>query len=268
MNHLSEVFMSQQTPKQRVLITAAATGIGWAIAEKFLEQGAQVHICDISQADLATCQAAWPTLGLTQADVSDPTQVDRLFQEVEASMAGLDVLVNNVGIAGPTAPVEDVSIEAWLTTLAVNLHSHFYCTRKAVPLLKAAKGGAIINISSTAGLMGYPWCSPYATSKWALIGLTKTLAMELGEFNIRVNAVCPGSVAGPRMDRVIAAEAQARNVSEAVVREGYQRQASLRTFVQATDIANMVLFLCSAAGAKISGQALSVDGHVETSRSL
>ncbi|MCP4363151.1 MAG: SDR family oxidoreductase [Chloroflexi bacterium] len=256
--------MKQQIHKTRILITAAAAGIGRSIAEAFLERGAQVHICDISQKHLAACKAIWPNIGVTQADVSDPAQVERLFQDVVSTMDGLDVLVNNVGISGPTAPVDEISIEDWQTTLAVNLNSHFYCTRQAVPLLKAANGGSIINISSTAGLMGYPWRAPYSTSKWALIGFTKTLAMELGEFNIRVNAVCPGSVEGPRMDRVIAAEARVRNVSEDVVREGYKRQTSLRTFVQVSDIANMVLFLCSEVGEKISGQALSVDGHIET----
>jgi NAD(P)-dependent dehydrogenase (short-subunit alcohol dehydrogenase family) len=220
----------------------------------------------LSEALLVDFKAAHPGLGVTRADVSDPAQVERLFQEVEAQMGGLDILVNNVGVSGPTAAVDEVSIADWQSTLAVNLNSHFYCMRKAVPLLKAAGGGSIVSISSTAGLMGYPMRAPYAASKWALIGLTKTLAMELGEFNIRVNAVCPGSVEGPRMDRVIAAEAKARNITEDTVRDGYQRQASLRTFVRPQDIANMVLFLCSEAGERISGQALSVDGNIETAR--
>jgi NAD(P)-dependent dehydrogenase (short-subunit alcohol dehydrogenase family) len=258
--------MSRQHQNQRILITAAATGIGRAIAEAFLTEGAQVHICDISPEHLEKCRAALPGIGATQADVSDPEQVELLFRDVRSSMGGLDVLVNNAGISGPTAPVEDISIEAWNDTLAVNIDGHFYCTRKAVPLLKASNEGVIINIASTAGLMGYPMRSPYATSKWAVIGFTKTLAMELGEFNIRVNAVCPGSVEGPRMDAVIAAEASTRGVSEERVREGYKRQASLHTFIQASDIANLVLFLSSAAGDKISGQALSVDGNIETSR--
>lgn len=258
--------MDQTSAPPRVLVTAAAAGIGRAIAEAFMASGARVHVCDLSQVLLGEFKSAYPLLGVTWADVSDPAQVDRLFEDVETHMGGMDVLVNNVGVSGPTAAVDEVSIADWQATLAVNLNSHFYCVRKAVPLLKAARGGSIISISSTAGLMGYPLRAPYAASKWALIGLTKTLAMELGEFKIRVNAVCPGSVEGPRMDRVIAAEAKARNIAADTVREGYQRQASLRTFVRARDIANMVLFLCSEAGERISGQALSVDGNIETAR--
>ena len=258
--------MGQSSAPFRVLVTAAAAGIGRAIAAAFMHSGASVHVCDLSEALLVDFKAAHSSLGVTRADVSDPAQVERLFQEVEAQMGGLDILVNNVGVSGPTAAVDEVSIADWQSTLAVNLNSHFYCMRKAVPLLKAAGGGSIVSISSTAGLMGYPMRAPYAASKWALIGLTKTLAMELGEFNIRVNAVCPGSVEGPRMDRVIAAEAKARNIAEDTVRDGYQRQASLRTFVRAQDIANMVLFLCSEAGERISGQAMSVDGNIETAR--
>ena len=258
--------MGQSSAPFRVLVTAAAAGIGRAIAAAFMHSGASVHVCDLSEALLVDFKAAHSGLGVTRADVSDPAQVERLFQEVEAQLGGLDILVNNVGVSGPTAAVDEVSIADWQSTLAVNLNSHFYCMRKAVPLLKVAGGGSIVSISSTAGLMGYPMRAPYAASKWALIGLTKTLAMELGEFNIRVNAVCPGSVEGPRMDRVIAAEAKARNITEDTVRDGYQRQASLRTFVRAQDIANMVLFLCSEAGERISGQALSVDGNIETAR--
>ena len=190
--------MGQSSAPFRVLVTAAAAGIGRAIAAAFMHSGASVHVCDLSEALLVDFKAAHSGLGVTRADVSDPAQVERLFQEVEAQMGGLDILVNNVGVSGPTAAVDEVSIADWQSTLAVNLNSHFYCMRKAVPLLKAAGGGSIVSISSTAGLMGYPMRAPYAASKWALIGLTKTLAMELGEFNIRVNAVCPGSVEGPR----------------------------------------------------------------------
>jgi NAD(P)-dependent dehydrogenase (short-subunit alcohol dehydrogenase family) len=150
--------------------------------------------------------------------------------------------------------------------MAVNINGQFYCARRAVPLLKAAGGGSIVNLSSSAGLFGYPMRSPYAASKWAVIGFTRTLAMELGEFGIRVNAICPGSVEGERTDRVIAAEAKSKGVSPEEVRKGYVRTVSMRTFVTAQDIANMILFICSEAGSKISGQALSVDGHTETLR--
>ncbi|MBW2175672.1 MAG: SDR family oxidoreductase, partial [Deltaproteobacteria bacterium] len=178
----------------------------------------------------------------------------------------LDVLVNNAGIAGPTAPIEAVDPEDWDRTMAVNINGQFYCARKAVPLLKEAGGGSIINMSSSAGIMGYPFRSPYAASKWAVIGLTKTMAMELGEFNVRVNAVCPNAVEGPRMDAVIEAEAKVKGITEEEVYACLVQGTSMRTFVTAEDVSNMILFLCSDAGKRISGQALSVDGFTETLR--
>jgi NAD(P)-dependent dehydrogenase (short-subunit alcohol dehydrogenase family) len=150
--------------------------------------------------------------------------------------------------------------------MAVNINGQFYCARRAVPLLKAAGGGSIINMSSSAGLLGYPMRSPYAASKWAVIGLTKTMAMELGKYGIRVNAVCPNAVEGPRMDAVIAAEAKAKGISKKAVYEGLVQGTSMRTFVSTDDVAGMILFLCSDAGSKISGQALSLDGFTETLR--
>ena len=251
---------------QRVLITAAASGIGCAVASAFVENGAKVYICDISDELLTSCSSSLPGVGMTVADVSDPLQVDRLFEEAVSYLGGLDVLMNNAGIAGPTAAVEDVSPEQWDHTMAVNVNGQFYCARQAVPLLKAAGGGSIINMSSSAGLLGYPMRSPYAASKWAVIGLTKTMAMELGEFGIRVNAVCPNAVEGPRMDAVITAEAKAKGISEKEVYDGLVKGTSMRTFVTTDDVAGMILFLCSKAGSRISGQALSVDGFTETLR--
>jgi NAD(P)-dependent dehydrogenase (short-subunit alcohol dehydrogenase family) len=147
--------------------------------------------------------------------------------------------------------------------VAVNLDGAFLCTRRAVPLLKAAGGGAVVNISSTAGLMGYPLRTPYAAAKWGVIGLTRSLAIELGPSGIRVNAICPGSVEGARMARAIRAEAAVRGVGEEDVRQAYIRTTSLRCFVAPEDIAAMALFLCSDLGANISGQAIAVDGHTE-----
>jgi NAD(P)-dependent dehydrogenase (short-subunit alcohol dehydrogenase family) len=192
--------------------------------------------------------------------------VDRLFDEAMAWMGGLDVLVNNAGIAGPTGPVESMSIADWDRTLAINISGQFYCTRRAVPLLKAAGGGLIANLASVAGLFGYPLRSPYAASKWAVVGYSKTLAMELGGDNIRVNAICPGLVEGPRIEGVIRARAEAKGEELAVTREKYLSQNSLHTFVTAQDIADLILFLCSPAGQKISGQALALDGNTESLR--
>ncbi len=250
----------------RVIITAGGAGLGRTMAETFLENGAKVHICDVIEEQLADCRVALPGIGTTLADVSDPMQVDQLFDEAADHLGGLDVLVNNAGISGPTGPVEELSPEDWDQTMAVNINGQFYCARRAVPLLKAAGGGSIINLSSTAGFLGYPLRSPYAASKWAVIGLTKSLAMELGQFGIRVNAICPGPVESLRMDAVIAAEAEAMGVSEDTIRAAYYRQTSLHTFVTKQDIANMALYLCSDIGSKISGQAVTVDGHTETLR--
>ncbi len=249
---------------KRVLITAGGAGIGRAIAGAFSQAGARVHICDVDEDALADAKVQWPELGTSRTDVAEADQVDRLFEDALANLGGLDFLVNNAGIAGPTAAVEDCDIEGWRRTLAVNLDATFYCSRRAIPVLKAAGGGGIVNMSSSAGLFGYSLRSPYVAAKWAIIGFTKTLAMELGPHGIRANVICPGPVSGPRMDRVIAAQAKARGVPEQQVRDSYTRNVSLRTFVEPEDIANAAVFLCSPLGAKVSGQAFPVDGHTES----
>jgi NAD(P)-dependent dehydrogenase (short-subunit alcohol dehydrogenase family) len=249
---------------KRVLITAGGAGIGRAIAGAFSAAGARVHVCDVDGKALADAKDQWPDLGTSLTDVAEPDQVDRLFAEALESLGGLDFLVNNAGIAGPTAAVEDCTTEGWRQTLAVNLDATFYCSRRAIPALKAAGGGGIVNMSSSAGLFGYALRSPYVAAKWAIIGFTKTLAMELGPHGIRANAICPGPVSGPRMDRVIAAQSEARGVPEQDIRDTYTRNVSLRTFVDPEDIANAAVFLCSPLGARISGQAFPVDGHTES----
>jgi NAD(P)-dependent dehydrogenase (short-subunit alcohol dehydrogenase family) len=249
---------------KRVLITAGGAGIGRAIAGAFSAAGARVHVCDVDGKALADAKDQWPDLGTSLTDVAEPDQVDRLFAEALESLGGLDFLVNNAGIAGPTAAVEDCTTEGWRRTLAVNLDATFYCSRRAIPALKAAGGGGIVNMSSSAGLFGYALRSPYVAAKWAIIGFTKTLAMELGPHGIRANAICPGPVSGPRMDRVIAAQSEARGVPEQDIRDTYTRNVSLRTFVDPEDIANAAVFLCSPLGARISGQAFPVDGHTES----
>ncbi len=258
--------MTRSHAGTRVIVTAAAAGIGKAIAEAFADAGARVHVCDVDLAGLDALIQARPGIGTSVADVSSPEQVAGLFEEALESLGGLDALVNNAGIAGPTAPVEDVSPEEWRRTMAVNIDGQFHCIRHAVPHLKAAGGGAIVNIASTAGVLGYPLRAPYAASKWAVVGLTKTLAMELGADNIRVNAICPGPVTGERMDRVAAAEARTKGVTEEEVRAGYVSQVSMRRFIEAREIAETVLFLSGPTGRSISGQTLGVDGHTETLR--
>ncbi|GAB2525197.1 SDR family oxidoreductase [Microbulbifer agarilyticus] len=246
------------------LVTAGASGIGRCIAETFLAAGAQVYICDINPDAVDGFLEANPQAKGEVTDVADAKAVKSLVSNVKAAFGRLDILVNNAGIAGPTALVEDIEPDEWDSTVAVDLNGQFYCTKYAVPHMKAAGGGLIVNISSNAGLFGFPLRSPYTASKWALIGLTKTWAMELGPHNVRVNALCPGSVKGPRIDGVIEREAASRGVSPADVRDVYQRQSSMRLFVGAEDIANMALFLASPAGSAISGQSIAVDGHTES----
>jgi len=234
------------------------------MARHFVDQGATVCICDLDGAAVAAVNGSHNKLHGFEVDVANPTAVQSFFEASERTMGGLDILVNNAGIAGPTALCEEVSIEDWRRTIDVDLNAQFYCTKYAIPMLKASGGGSIVMMASNAALFGYPLRSPYTAAKWALIGLTKTLAMELGPHGIRVNALCPCSVEGPRIDGVIEREAANRGVSANKVREDYQRQSSLRTFVSASDVAAMALFLVSDLGAKISGQAIGVDGHTES----
>jgi NAD(P)-dependent dehydrogenase (short-subunit alcohol dehydrogenase family) len=246
----------------RVVVTAGAAGIGRAITRTFVEQGAKLHICDVDEAALSAFRKELPSVGITRADVSQVTQVDRLFQEARQTLGGLDVLVNNAGIAGPTAKVEDIRPEDWDRCIAVDLNGMFYCTRKAMPLIKAAGGGSIVNLSSAAGRHGFPQRSPYAAAKWGVVGFTKSLAVEAGPDKVRVNCILPGIVEGERIERVIAAKAKAHGMSHEALREKFLQTTSLRSTVSAQDIANMALFLASDAGKRITGQAIPVDADV------
>jgi NAD(P)-dependent dehydrogenase (short-subunit alcohol dehydrogenase family) len=246
-----------------VLVSAGASGVGRAIAASFRAQGHRVHVCDLSAERIGQLRQQDSGITSTLADCSSAAEVDRVFDDVVGRYGALDVLVNNVGIAGPTAPVEEIRPEDWDRTLAADLSSHFYATRRAVPLLKARGGGSILNIASSAAFFGFPLRSAYAAAKWAMIGLTKTWAMELGPHGIRVNALCPGSVSGPRIDAVVERDARARGVEPGKVRDVYLRQTSMRVFVDAEDVAQAALFLCSDAGRHISGQAIGIDGHTE-----
>ncbi|MHB1198534.1 MAG: SDR family oxidoreductase [Polaromonas sp.] len=248
---------------KRVLVTAGAQGIGLAITEAFVAAGALVHICDVNDDFLASVKKKLPQVSQSRADVSEEDQVDAMFAELAARWGGLDVLVNNAGIAGPTAKVEDTELADWEQTIAVNLTGPFLCTRRAVPLLKAAGGGSIVNLSSAAGRLGFPLRTPYSASKFGVIGLTETWAMELGPSHIRVNAILPGIVAGERQERVIAAKAASYGIAHEAMRQLLLAKVSLRSMVTAQDIANQIIFICSPAGASISGQSLSVCGNVE-----
>src|SRR6202034_3150317 len=212
---------------------------------------------------LADYRATHPKAGITRADVASDADVARLFDDVKASLGGLDVLVNNAGVAGPPGGVEDIAPADWRRTIDVCLTGQFLCAHHGVPMLKAAGGGAIVNLSSAAGRFGYAFRTPYSAAKWGVIGLTQSLAKELGPDNIRVNAILPGIVEGPRMTGVIAARARQVGVSYADMEKTYLDRISLRRMVSAEDVAATVVFLVSAAGRNISGQSLSVDGNVE-----
>jgi NAD(P)-dependent dehydrogenase (short-subunit alcohol dehydrogenase family) len=248
---------------QRVVVTAGAAGIGRAIVEVLVGAGARVHICDVDAEELSACGRAL-SVGTTQADVSSETDVDRLFDEARATLGGLDVLVNNAGVAGPTGAVEEISPADWRRCIDVDLTGQFLCARRAVPLLKAAGGGAIINMSSAAGRHGYAWRTPYAAAKWGVIGFTQSLAKELGPTGIAVNAILPGVVKGPRIENVIRSRAQQVGVSYGEMEKQYLEKVSLRRMVSAEDVAHMVLFLVSPLGRNVSGQSLGVCGNVET----
>ncbi|KIN63961.1 Short-chain dehydrogenase/reductase SDR [Sulfitobacter noctilucicola] len=241
---------------KRVLITAGASGIGRAMAEGFADEGYEVWVTDVDAAALKACPDAWVC---HQADAVDETQMAGVF----AQMDGLDVLCANAGIAGPTARVEDVALSDWRACVSVNLEGAFLASKYAAPMMKAAEAGSIVLVSSTAGLFGYPNRAPYSAAKWAVIGLMKTLAMELGPYGIRANAICPGSVEGPRMEGVLAREAAAKGMTRDQVYNGYASGTSMRSFVEARDIADMAVFLASPKARRVSGQVIAVDGHTE-----
>jgi NAD(P)-dependent dehydrogenase (short-subunit alcohol dehydrogenase family) len=245
---------------QRVLITAGASGIGREIARAFAANGARVFVCDIDADALAAFAKAIPGAITTRCDVADRRDVENMVAAGAAALGGLDVLVNNAGVAGPTDPVEAMDPDEWEKVVAVNLNGTFNVTRCAIPHLKRSAAGVIINMSSIAGRLGYPNRSPYATTKWGLIGFTKTLSMELGEFGIRVNAILPGAVAGPRLDRVYDARARIGGQSVDEVKTRALANQSLKTFVDPRDVAALAVFLASDAAKSISGQALPIDG--------
>jgi len=243
----------------RVLVTAGAAGIGRVIAQTFVDNGARVHVCDVDELALAALPAK---ISKTRADVASLTDVNHLFEDVARHLGGLDVLVNNAGIAGPTAKVEDIKPEDWDRCIAVDLNGMFYCTRKAMPLIKRSGGGSIVNLSSAAGRHGFPQRSPYSAAKWGVVGFTKSLAVEAGPDKVRVNAILPGIVEGERIERVIAAKASAHGLSHEAFREKFLETTSLHSTVTQQDIANMALFLCSDAGKHITGQPIAVDADL------
>nr|WP_249139099.1 SDR family oxidoreductase [Actibacterium sp. MT2.3-13A] len=241
----------------RVIVTAGAQGIGRAIVDAYLAEGAQVATCDIDTAALDTLPRE---VFRQRADMGDAAQIADFMAAALGHLGGLDVLVNNAGIAGPTSPVEEIDPEDWHKCLDICLTAQFHCVRYAVPVLRQSKNPSIINLSSLAGRLGFALRTPYAAAKWGVIGFTKSLSIELGKDGIRCNAILPGIVAGDRQRRVLEAKAQRRGISfEQVEAEAFS-YTSLKEYVQPEQIADQILFLTSPRGRTISGQAVSICG--------
>jgi NAD(P)-dependent dehydrogenase (short-subunit alcohol dehydrogenase family) len=251
-------------PPQRVMITAAADGIGKVIAKAFAAGGARVHICDVNDAALQAFRAEFPDIAASHVNVRNEGEVEAWFDDALEDLGGLDVLVNNAGIKGPTAPIDDIELADWRECLEICLDSFFLCARRAAPVMKAQKAGAIVNMSSNAGLFGFGNRTPYAAAKWAVIGLTKSLAVELGPYQVRCNAICPGNVKGERINRVIQSEADLRGVPFDVVAQESVGGQSIARFVDPQEVADLCIYLSGDKARMINGEAIAIDGHAET----
>ena len=248
----------------KIVITAGASGIGSEIAMILSQADAKVIICDKDQEVLDQFSKNNPEIITLKADVSREEEVASFFNEIKDHFGEINALINNAGIAGPSAKLEDTNFNDWKNTLSVNLNGTFLSTKSAIPLLRSAGGGSIINIGSTSSFMGTPLRSSYSATKWGLIGLTKTWAMEYGEDNIRINTICPSSVNGERIEQVIEREAKYRSVSPEEIKAAYLSQTSMKTFIDAEEIAGMIVYLLSPLARKITGQMLAIDGHTES----
>ena len=245
---------------QRILVTAGAGGIGLAMAEAFLAAGAKVHIADVNAEAVAAITAEHDGITGTVGDISKAADLDVLFRDVESHLGGLDVLINNAGIAGATAPVEDYPADVWDAVVGVNLTGTFLVTQRAVRLLKESPAASIIVMSSLAGRFGYPNRIAYSTTKWGLVGFTKTLALELGGFGITANTILPGAVEGPRLGSVFAGRAETHGTTvEEETAKALDNQ-SVRQFIDPRDIAQLALFLAGPHARTISGQTFPIDG--------
>ena len=254
----------QSLKNKKIVISAGASGIGWATAKVCLSRGAQVFLCDINDKLIKKINKNIKyknKIFAYECDVSNENDVIDFFSKILKKTKRIDALINNVGIAGPTGSLEKLDSEEWEKTLQINVVSHFYFTKQAIPIIKKNKTGSIINLSSGAGLMGFPLRSPYAASKWAIVGLTKTLAMELGKFKIRVNAICPGTIKGDRMKRVVRDKSKFLKISRNIVEKEFISMASMNSWIYEDDIGKMCAFLISNDSARISGQIIGVDGN-------
>jgi len=249
---------------KKIVISAGASGIGWAIAKSCVSKKALVYLCDIDDKALSKVKKHPlynKRIFISAIDASNEVEVIDFFKIIKKKFKKIDALINNVGIAGPTGTIEELESEEWENTMHVNVNSHFYFNKQAIPLLKKTRSATIINISSGAGIMGFPLRSPYAASKWAVVGMTKTLAMELGKYKIRVNAICPGTIKGDRMKRVIKDKAKFRKMSAKKIENEFVSMASMNSWIYEDDIGKMCAFLISDEAERISGQIIGVDGN-------
>lgn len=248
---------------RRVLVTAGAAGIGLAIADAFRNSGFNVHICDIDQQALDSALSARPGLGGSCVDVGSSGAVAELGRDINASMGGLDVIVNNAGVGGPRCPIEEISDEAWDAVMRVNVTGMFNVVRQFIPGLKAQRSGAIINISTTSVRTGLPNRLPYVVSKTAVEGMTHNIARELGPFNIRCNSLLPGSIENERGRKLMSEKAEREGVSYADALNERLKFISMRTRIEPDEIGQAALFLASDGAKHITGQHISVCGNVE-----
>ncbi len=244
---------------RKVLITAGGAGIGFEIARAFAALGDRIYVCDVDTQALAAASRAIPDAIVKPCDMASRAEIERMVPDAAEALGGIDVLVNNAGIAGPTRPVEDMPPAEWDRTLAINITGMFDVTRLAIPYLKRSTAGVIINLSSIAGRFGFANRSPYAASKWAVIGFTKTLAIELGDWGIRANAIAPGAVEGDRIERVFAGRAAISGLTIAQERDKAMSEQSIKQMVDPKDIAQLAVFLASNAAKSISGQVIPID---------
>ena len=247
----------------KIVITAGGSGIGSEMAIALSKAGARVIICDKNKELLESLSNKNLNIDVYHVDVSNEAQIKSFFESITDKYQTIDVLVNNAGISGPSAKLEDVSFDDWKETLNVNLDGAFLSAKYVIPLMKE-NGGSIINMGSTSSFLGTPLRSAYSATKWGLIGLTKTWAMEYGKNKIKVNAICPSSVNGDRIEKVIKKEAEYRDSTPEKIKSAYLKQTSLNSFIDVEEIVGMLVYLLSPLAKKITGQMLVIDGHTES----
>lgn len=258
--------MAEALEGKKAIVTAGASGIGRVVAIACARAGASVAVCDIDHEKLAELSRDEPAIAAFHCDVSNPESVARFVEAAVSALGGVDILVNNAGTAGPTASADEITPAQWDATVGVNLSSQFYCARVVIPHLRKRGGGSIVNMSSSAGRLGFPMRAPYAAAKWGVIGLTQSLAMEFGPDGIRVNAILPGPVVGERMERVFREKAERLGVDIDAIRVDEIKNISMRKMIDPQEIADLIVFICSDKGRSISGQSLGICGNTETLR--